>query len=277
MTQFALYALLLVALTVALMLPALWWGRRRSVVADRKAANLAIFRDQLADLERELAEGNLDDAEFQQARGELQRRLLEEVDDGPQAAPATGRSRSTAIALFFLIPLAAVGGYALLGNPQALDPANTTPQKQMTQADIDAMVAKLAARMAENPDDMNGWVMLGRSYKMLGRHEEAVAAYAHAESLIETDPELLASYAETIAMASGKGLTGKAREMIDKALKLDPKHAHTLFLAGAAAAEAGERQAAIGYWEALLPQVEAGSELDQMLRQGIEQLKQQGK
>ncbi|RKT51308.1 cytochrome c-type biogenesis protein CcmH [Azonexus fungiphilus] len=278
MTQFALYAILIIVATAALVLPSLWFGkRRRAVDADRKAANLAIFRDQLAELERERSEGSLTAEDYEQARSELQRRLLDEVDvaDGDTAAsPPT--SRPTAIVLLLLLPIAAMGGYALLGNPAALDPVNTAPQKQMTAADIEGMVAKLAAKMQDNPDDMNGWVMLGRSYKMLGRYAEAVDAYAKAEAFIAQDPELLASYAETLAMASGKGLSGKARTLIDQALKLDPKHAHSLFLAGAAAMEAGDAKNGIAYWEALLPQVEAGSELDQMLRQGIEEMKKRG-
>ena len=277
MTQFALFATLLVVITAALILPGLWFGRRRSSAdADRKAANLAIFRDQLGDLERERNEGNLGEADFVQAKAELQKRLLEEVDDGQAANAGPATSRRTAVLLLLLLPLLTVGAYLLLGNPQALDPVATAPQKQMTAADIDAMVAKLAARMQENPDDMNGGLMLARSYKMLGRYGEAVDAYAKAEPAIEKDPELLASYAETLAMANGKGLTGKAKELIDQALKLDPKHAHTLFLAGAAAMEAGDRKNGIAYWEALLPQVEAGSELDQMLRKGIEEMKKGG-
>lgn len=279
MTQFALYAILIIVATAALVLPSLWFGkRRRAVDADRKAANLAIFRDQLAELERERSEGSLAAEDYEQARSELQRRLLDEVDvaDGDTAAsPPT--SRPTAIVLLLLLPIAAMGGYALLGNPAALDPVNTAPQKQMTAADIEGMVAKLAAKMQDNPDDMNGWVMLGRSYKMLGRYAEAVDAYAKAEAFIAQDPELLASYAETLAMASGKGLSGKARTLIDQALKLDPKHAHSLFLAGAAAMEAGDNKQGIAYWEALLPQVDPGSEIDQMLRSGIDKMKAGGK
>lgn len=276
MTQFAIYATLIIVAVAAMILPCLWFARRRQPSgADRKAANLAIFRDQLADLERERNEGSLDESEFEQARSELQRRLLEEVEAGDEAEPApASTSRPTAVALLVLLPLAALAAYTVLGNPRALDPVNTAPQKQMTAADIEGMVAKLAARMQQNPDDMNGWLMLARSYKMLGRYAESVEAYAKAEPVIEKDPELLASYAETLAMASGKGLSGKARELIDKALKLDPQHGHTLFLAGAAAMEAGDAKNGIAYWEALLPQVEAGSELDQMLRNGIEQMKQ---
>lgn len=277
MTQFAIYATLIVVAVAAMILPSLWFARRRQPTGtDRKAANLAIFRDQLADLERERSEGSLDESEFEQARNELQRRLLEEVETGSETepTPAATASRPTAVALLVLLPLAALAAYAVLGNPRAIDPANTAPQKQMTAADIEGMVAKLAARMQQNPDDMNGWLMLARSYKMLGRYAESVEAYSKAEPVIEKDPELLASYAETLAMASGKGLSGKARELIDKALKLDPQHGHTLFLAGAAAMEAGDAKNGIAYWEALLPQVEAGSELDQMLRNGIEQMKQ---
>ena len=78
-------------------------------------------------------------------------------------------------------------------------------------------------------------------------------------------------------MAGGnQGLQGKPAELVEKALKLDPEHGHSLFLAGAAAMERGDRKAAIGYWEALLPQVEPGSEIDQMLRSGIEKMKAGG-
>ena len=104
--------------------------------------------------------------------------------------------------------------------------------------------------------------------------DDAVAAFGKVEKAVAEDPEQLASYAETLAMASGKGLSGKALELVNQALKLNPQHAHALFLAGMAAMERGDRSAAIGYWETLLSQVEPGSELDQMLRQGIEQMKQ---
>lgn len=276
MTPFAVFAFLLLLTTLALLFPGLWFGqRRRAVDADRKRTNLAIYRDQLAELEREHAEGSLAADDFEQARTELQRRMLEEVSPQDEAVVSTTqRSRSTAIALLFALPLLAVAGYALLGNPLALNPEKAVAQPQMTAEDINAMVEKLAARMQENPDDTNGWLMLARSYKMLGRYDEAVAAFGKAEKAVAEDPELLASYAETLAMASGKGLSGKALELVNQALKLNPQHAHALFLAGMAAMERGDRSAAIGYWETLLSQVEPGSELDQMLRQGIEQMKQ---
>ena len=276
MTQFAIYAALLVAVTAAFVLPPLWLGLRAPRTrADRRAANLAIFRDQLAELEREKVEGTLAEADFEQARRELQRRLLDEVDGEAVDAPAArhGPSRKTALTVLVLLPILGVFGYGLLGNPRALDPAQRVAQPRMSPEQIDAMVTRLAERMRANPDDLQGWLMLARSYKAMGRYEEAAEAYGKAEKVINDDPDLLASYAETIAMATGQGLQGKPLQLVERALKLEPKHGHSLFLAGAAALEAGDKQKASAYWEALLPQVEPGSEIDQMLRDSIDRMK----
>ena len=277
MTQFVIYATLLIVVVAAFLLPPLWLGlRRNDTKASRKEANLAVFRDQLSELEREKTEGTLADADFDQARRELQRRLLEEVaPEAEEGGKATyGPSRKMAIVLLLLLPVLALAAYGILGNPKALDPSQTAAAPKMTAEQISGMVARLAERMQANPDDMQGWLMLARSYKTMGRYEEAAAAYAKAEKVIDDDPELLASYAETIAMASGNGLKGKPSQLIARALKIDPQHPHSLFLAGAAAMGAGDNRKGIAYWEALLPQVEPGSEIDRMLRSGIEKMKQ---
>lgn len=275
MTQFAIFATLLIVVVAAFILPPLWLGLRApKPQTDRKEANLAIFRDQLNELADEKAEGSLADADFEQARGELQRRLLEEVDGSEApAAVSHGPSRKTAIAVLLLLPILALLGYGMLGNPRALDPAQTVAPPPMTAEKVNEMVAKLAEKMKANPDDMQGWLMLARSYKSLGRFDEAVAAFAKAEKVVNDNPDLLATYAEAVAMANGKGLKGKPAELVERALKIDPNHGHSLFLAGAAAMEAGDTKKGIAYWEALLPQVEPGSEIDQMLRQGIEKMK----
>lgn len=278
MTQFALFATLLIVAVAALILPPLWRGRPAPIAkSGRQEANLTIFRDQLADLDREKLEGTLADADFEQARSELQRRLLEEVEVDPAAAPGAaihGPSRKSALAILVLLPILALAGYGMLGNPKALDPAQAVAQPPMTQEQINAMVAKLAERMQANPDDLKGWLMLARSYKTMGRYDEAAQAFGKAETLVNEDPALLSAYAETLAMAGGKGLRGKPRQLVERALKLDPKYPHALFLAGAAAMEAGDNKKGIAYWEALLPEVEPGSEIDQMLRSGIDKMKQ---
>ncbi len=277
MNQFAIFAILLIVVVSAFILPPLWLGLRAPKTrADRKEVNLAIFRDQLAELDREKAEGSLAETDFNQARQELQRRLLDEVE--PATADAAsgvthGPSRKLAIAILLLLPVLGLLGYGILGNPKALDPMQTVAQAQMTPEKINEMVARLAEKMKANPDDMQGWLMLARSYKSLGRYADAAEAYGKAEGAINDDPEQLTSYAETLAMANGKGITGKARQLVEQALKIDPKNAHSLFLAGAAAMEAGDNKQGIAYWEPLLEQVEPGSEIDQMLRQGIEKMK----
>jgi len=282
MTQFAIFATLMIVVVAAFVLPPLWLGLRLPKTrADRRAVNLSIFRDQLAELDREKHEGTLAAGDFEQSREELQRRLLDEVEpetagDAAATRLSHGPSRKTAIAVLLMLPLLALAGYTVLGNPRALDPMQSVAQPKMTPEQIDAMVARLGEKMKENPDDLQGWLMLARSYRTLGRYDDAVLAYAKAEKAIEGDPELLASYAETIAMAGGKGLAGKPRQLVEQALKIDPRHGHSLFLAGAAAMEAGENAQGIAYWEALLPLVEPDSEIDHMLRNGIAKM-QQGK
>jgi cytochrome c-type biogenesis protein CcmH len=276
MTQFALIATLLLVAVTALILPPLWLGRQKNTpLAERKEANLIIFRDQLAELERERTEGTLAEKDFEQAKNELQRRLLEELEVEPSMAGASNApARKTAIGIIALLPILALAGYTLLGTPKALDPSQTQPAPQVTPDQILGMVQKLAEKVRANPDDLKGWLMLARSYKTLGRFDDAAMAFGKAESMVNKDPDLLASYAETLAMAGDKGLQGKPRQLVEKALKLDPKHPHSLFLAGAAAMEAGENKKGIAYWEALLPEVEPGSEIDQILRSGITKMKE---
>ena len=280
MNQFAIFATLMIVVVILFILPPLWLGLRApKAQANRKETNLSIFRDQLAELDREKREGALAESDFEQGRQELQRRLLDEIEpdsagSAVSSQPSYGPSRKMAIAVLLLLPLLALVGYSVLGNQKALDPMQTVAQPKMTPEQIGAMVDRLAAKMKENPEDLQGWLMLGRSYRTLGRFDEAVQAYAHAEKVINDDPEQLAIYAETIAMAGGKGLAGKPRQLVERALKIDPNHGHSLFLAGAAAMEAGDNKKGIAYWEALLQQVEPGSEVDQMLRNGLDKMKQ---
>ena len=243
--------------------------------ADRRQANLAVFRDQEAELEKEKAAGTLGEADYQQAREELQRRLLEEVDVAAEAvAPRQGPSRPTAIVLALLLPAAALLGYTLLGNPKALDPRNLQAQPQVTAEQINDMVGKLAARMKDNPDDEKGWIMLARSYKTLGRLQEAADAYAKGGKLLQENAALLTDYAETLASLSEGRFAGKPTQLINQALKLNPEEPQALILAGVAAGEREDYKAAIGYWERLLPMVEPGSEEETSLKEALARLRE---
>ena len=284
MTAFVICAGLLVVAVVAIVLRPLWRAPRAAPPAGaRSAANLAIFRDQLAELERERSAGTLSEADFAQAKTELQRRLLDEVDPaqaladtggpapGVASAPA-GSERKTALALLLVLPLAAAAGYAVLGNPRALDPlarqANPAPEQ------VAEMVNNLARKLQKNPDDARGWLMLARSYKVLERYTEAAEAYGRAAVLVDADANLLADYAEVLSAASGGSLRGKPSELLERALKLDPDAPQALLMAGAAAHERHDFAAAASYWTRLQAQVEADSADGQALAGAIAQVRE---
>ncbi len=258
MTAFLIAAALLVVAVIALLLPPLLRTPRFSGSTDQSEANLAIFRDQLAELERERREGSLAEADFAQAKSELQRRLLEEVPTLAAPATADGGRHQTALALLVLIPLAAAAGYALLGEPRALDPLQR--QARIAPAQIEAMLNSLVDKLQKNPDDHPGWVMLARSYKVLERFPEAAKAYERAAPLVDQDPALLADYADVLAQTQGGSLQGRPSELIERALRINPREPQALLLAGAAATGRQQFAAAADYWSRLLELVEPGSE-----------------
>lgn len=258
MTAFLIAAALLVAAVIALLLPPLLRTPRSSGRTDQSEANLAILRDQLAELERERRDGSLAEADFTQAKSELQRRLLEEMPAPTAPTTADGGGRQTALALLVLIPLAAAAGYALLGDPRALDPLQR--QARIAPAQIEAMLDGLVDKLQKNPDDPQGWVMLARSYKVLERFPEAAQAYERAAALVNQDPALLADYADVLAQTQGGSLQGRPGELIERALRINPREPQALLLAGAAATDRQQFAAAADYWSRLLELVEPGSE-----------------
>ena len=273
---FLLAAAILLVVVLAIVLRSLWRGGKAATAGDappsndRREANLAIYRDQLGELERDLNEGSLAEGDFQAARGELQRRLLDEVQAEAQGAPRAASNnggRTTAYVLLVAIPLLSIAGYLALGRPQALDPANTQPR--MNEQQIDSMLVQLEEKLKAKPDDHKGWVMLARSYKVLGRFAEAAEAYGHGMALVDTDPVLMADYAEVLVRVTGK-FDGKPTELIAAALKIDPHEPQALFLAGAAASERRDFAAVADYWGRLLPQLEAGSEEEKSLGDAVD-------
>ena len=273
--QFIVAAVILTLIALAVLLLPSLRAPRASVAIDRRQANLDIFRDQLQELERNRDEGLLTLEDFEQAKSELQRRLLEEVDTPASKAPkgSTARNgRHIALVLAVLIPLAATFGYFQLGNRQALQSAQTRSHEQSQE--LDAMLARLVERLKANPDDSKGWVMLARSYKALGRFAEAADAFARGAALVESEPPLLADYAEALVQANGGQFTGKADALVARALKLDPDEPQALFLAGASASDRKDFAAAVEHWSRLLPQLEAGSEEADSLSAAIDKARE---
>jgi cytochrome c-type biogenesis protein CcmH len=246
--------------------------RRRPASADfsRRQLNTAIYRDELAELDRDLAEGALLQEDYEQARGELQRRLLEDTAATDETATPASAGRALPTALALALPLFAVLLYLILGNPAALNPP--PPAQQFTAEDIDRMVAGLAAKLEQEPDNLQGWAMLARSYKAMGRLAEAVDAYRRAGSFVETSPDLLLDYADVLAM-QGKGFTDQVRALIDQALKLDPAHPQGLWLRGTAAYDAKDYAKALADWDKLLGVLPPESENAQVVKANIAEVK----
>lgn len=281
MTPFLIGAILLLVGTVLLFCrPLLKTSSAQARQSQQTALTLDILRDQQAELKQEHALGNLSDEAYAAAHAELQRRLLDEVSEDTPAPTSTTpslKARHTALALTILIPLFATLGYALLGTPAALNPAARAPQQEMTPEKIASMVDRLATRLKDNPSDLDGWLRLAQAYTVMGRYADAADAYAKAESKVNTDAGLLAAYAETLAMASPNGLKGKPTKLVAKALQLDPNNPRALLLGGAIAMENNNPQMAVIIWEKLLPMVEPGSEVEQMLKESIDRIRAENK
>lgn len=268
MMIFWIVVALFIAAALLFVIPPLISRHANNESVERNTLNITIYRDQLAELERDLENDVITREQYEQGRLELEQRLLEDVPEGADASVVAntpkGKGRLAAVLVGIAIPVFAIGIYQWLGTPESISPSgraaataeNATPSDMSAQ--ISAMVSQLAQRLEENPADPEGWSMLGRSYLVLGRLDDAIAAYEKAISLANDDPNLLVDYADALAMASGaQSLEGRPIQLIDKALTIDPDNQKGLWLAGTAAFERADFQQALEYWRKLyrmLPQ-----------------------
>ena len=263
-------AALLIAACAFVLWPLLRAGRTASRMASREASsadgssavNLAVLREQQVLLDADFAAARIDAAQHGTARCELERRVLEE-DTADDAAPRTGRVKALAVMLGLAVPLFAVGLYARLGNTAGLVP-QTAAQPAATEADVVAMVEKLAQRMQARPDDAKGWVMLGRSYAALQRFPDSGKAYARALALTPDDAQLLVDYADVLA-AVAQSAAGEPTKLVMRALQIEPGNLKALALAGSAAFERKDFAGAIAYWTQARAAAPPGSEFAQGL------------
>lgn len=249
---------------------------------ERREANIAIYRDQLAELETDLQNGIASQDQYQQDRDEIERRLLEDIqsaeDHVKPAAPAN--KRAVVYTLAFGIPLVAlifyfrVGELKAITGPQTL-PATTnqSPGAMRSQQQIDANMAALVERLKTNPSDAQGWVMLARSYNSMERYGEAAGAYARATELKPNDADLLAEYAFVSAMASGRQLEGQPMELVNRALKIDPENLGALQLAGSAAFQRKDYNVAADYFSRVLKKLPPESDLAREFQRRLEEAK----
>ena len=279
----------LVVIALAFVLPpVLQRSDEAEVVSDeeRKQANIAVYRDQLSELEADLRNGIVAEDQYAQDRDEIERRLIEDTvttRSKKTASAAPINARNTAYLLGFGLPLIAIIFYMKVGEPDRItNPApvgappsamSTEAPPERTQAQIEANVAKLADRLKSNPNDAQGWTMLARSYSSMEKYSDAANAYAKATELNPKDADLWAEYAFVTGMSGGQSLEGKPMELINRALKVDPENAKALQLAGSAAFQAKDYNKAIDYWQRVLKKVPPDSEVAETINARIKEAK----
>jgi cytochrome c-type biogenesis protein CcmH len=272
MAVFVIFGAVLLLLALAIVV----WPLLKKTSADgtmgRSEANLQILRDQLAEIDGDLLNGALPQEQYESARAELERRVLEEsqkagadIGDGQ-----TGHKWLAPALIGLLVPAASIALYAHLGNTDGFDVKDTVQSPHnITGQDVDRMVRQLEQHLAENPHDAEGWAMLGRSRWVMQQFDASARAWQRAAELRPDDPDVLTNYAEVLAMTAQGDLAGAPAQLLSRALQIQPMHPKGLALSGSAAFGRSDYSAAIEYWQRLLMISADDQELSSALKTGI--------
>ena len=225
--------------------------RQRPVVshASQAKANAKVYRDQIADLDREHQSGHISDSEWQQSRDELSLRLLE--DTSAQDDPAAKQEKPalwTAVLVAVALPLSAIGMYMWVGEPDALNPMAVQSTDKVDPTQLLQMAESLAQKLNDKPDNLQGWVMLGRTYRTLEKFDASVQAYDRALKL-SADDDLKLERVEVLAMKSQGNFEGEPWNVIRDILQRDPQNYGALLLAGSASYSHEKYADALKYWQ----------------------------
>ena len=244
----------IIALGIALCVAAIFlWvllrEKKPMTQASQANANAKVYRDQILDLDHEHNSGHISDEEWQQSRDELSLRLLEDtsaVDD--PAAKTEKPAIWTAVVLAVALPLGSMGMYMWVGQPEALNPLALKTPDQVDPKDLTKMAQTLAEKLQDKPDNLQGWVMLGRTYRTLENFDAALRAYDSALKLTDDD-DLKLERIEVIAMQRQGQFEGEPWNVIREVLQRDPQHFGALLTAGSASYAEGKFADALKYWE----------------------------
>lgn len=270
----------LIALAFLVLVPPLLRRNNKLQSSTSSEVNLSVYRDQLRELNADLAAGTLDEVQYQNAKNDLEYRVLEDsVTTKTASVPLTNsRWSNTSVAILVIsIPLLAIALYFMLGTPAGLKPqipaAAVENAHPATPEQFEAMVSWLAERLKAEPDNAEGWVMLARSYAALNRYPDASAAYARAVALQPSDASILTDHADMLAMVR-QTLQGEPEKIILQALKINPDNLKALSLAGSAAFERKDYQNAIQWWQKLLKLVPADSSVVDQISASINEARE---
>ena len=262
--------------------------------------NFSALRDQLLQLKKLHDTGALDVAAYESSKAALERRLVDAVLAAPatvhvQVPPPAPRAPPglwAGLGVFAFVVAGAgywwtgrpgelgqppAGFTSAAGAPEAAGNSTQTAPQAVTREQVTAMVDKLAARMQAQPDDPEGWNMLGRSYMNLGRVDEALVAFQRALKIKPADANVLTEYADALAVKNGRTLDGEPTALLDRALKLEPDNLKALALAGTAAFNRGDFATAVTHWERVVQIGPADGQLVEMARSGVAEARARGK
>jgi cytochrome c-type biogenesis protein CcmH len=245
--------LVLALMTAGAMFAVLWPLSRRAPLS--AGNDVAVYRDQLEEIERDRANGLIGEREAEAARVEVSRRLIAAADAvaPTPAGSALWRRRALALATWVLLPLGAVALYLALGSPQL--PGQPQAERGATPAErrsIAELVVRVESHLEENPEDGRGWEVLGPVYMRLGRYDDAVRARRNALRLLGSNPEREANLGEALTGAANGIVTAEAREAFERAVRLDGNDFRARYFLGLAAEQDGRTGRAAEIWRNLL-------------------------
>lgn len=268
----------LVLLALALIVPPLL---RKTPLPDddHRQRNIKIARQRLAELRQQLQDGVLDQVQFDEQYAELQLMLNDDLQASEAGKAPERQGRWIIPILLVLLPMLSLLLYVSLGDINALSKVELQQTQVKAAENMAGMMGKLQQRLQQQPDDVEGWIMLGRSYGFLQQYQDAADAFARADKLKPDDVEIMLQYANNLAMARGGSMKGEPEQLIARVIEKAPDNANALWLAGMAMAEAGDFAKAKQYWQKLLqllpPDAEGLSQVQQMLAAVDQELEKQ--
>lgn len=245
-------ALLTLAASLAVLAPL---SGRPAARAAGGAHDLEVYRDQLAELDRDAERGLIQPTEAEQARAEIARRILKADRATKEEAAPRGSRRVNAlgVAAVLAVPLVSWGIYVTTGSPDLpSQPLAARLEKKPADSTVDELIARAEAHLAANPDDGRGWGVLAPIYVRMGRYPEAVTAFRNAIRLDQATAEREAGLGEALAGVAGGLINSEAQAAFTRALELEPGQPKAAYFLGSALAQDGKMDEAIAAWRSML-------------------------
>jgi cytochrome c-type biogenesis protein CcmH len=270
---FILLTLAIAVIAVLLLLRPLFSNEGQQSKVERDAVNIQAAATRLSELKLELEDELISQERFDNYKLELETSALDDLrnTDSSETQEHKG-NRILAVIVALLVPLLSITIYQQLGNEAAFHPELQTDEAAIATQEIEKMLVAVEQAVKENPDDVEGRIALAQVYIELERYSDAATVYLELKKLRPDDPDVLVNYAEALARSHGNRLTGKATELLNAALKIEPKHGRALWLAGFAEQQADNKEGALAHWRHLLAGMEEGSEVFQHLENLISEL-----